>query len=247
MKNAFDNIILIGRPASGKSEFTDYIKRLSTRETIEKFRIGKIVEIDDFPWLWEKFMEDNVWEKLGYKRLCSKSYPDGNFGLDPDHTEYMDLLVHKFNYEINKRYLPNSSFYNENTLLIEFSRGGSDAYRRSLNLLSPEILKKSVILYTSVSFAESCRKNTKRYEEKKQHSILAHKVDDELMEKYYNTDDWKGLTNNKETGMLVINNIKIPFTSVSNEPESTDPKVLDERYSKKLTKLFEVYNGKGII
>lgn len=235
----FDNLILIGRTGGGKSEFIDFLKKLELNERIEKFRIGNFKEIDDFPWLWEKFEEDDFWEKQGRKRLCSKRYPDGNMGLNPDHLEYLDLMIEKFNIEINRKYLSNPSFYEDNTLFIEFSRGKDDAYKRAFNLLSTNILKRSVIVYNQASFQECMRKNNKRYEEKKQHGILTHKTADEIFEKYYNVDDWEKLSNGKAIGVLELNGVNVPFVTINNEPESTDLAVLTERYSGPLIKLFD--------
>lgn len=243
MPKTIDNLILIGRPASGKSEFIDYLKKLPVNERISKFRIGRFDEIDDFPWLWEKFVEDNMWEKLGMPRLCSKQDGMGNVGLAAEHPEYFALMIEKLNYEVNRSYTSNNSFYEENTLFIEFSRGGKYGYRDSLNALDPEILKKSVILYNEVSYDESCRKNIKRYEEKKQSSILAHRVTDETMEAFYKDDDWNELSEGRNMGALTLNGVAVPFAKANNEPESADPAVLDERYSAPLIKLFGMYTG----
>ncbi len=49
MKELFEKIILLGRPASGKSEIINYIKNTPEDERKSRFHIGKLVEIDDFP------------------------------------------------------------------------------------------------------------------------------------------------------------------------------------------------------
>ena len=49
MKELFEKIILLGRPASGKSEIINYIKNTPEDERKSRFLIGKLVEIDDFP------------------------------------------------------------------------------------------------------------------------------------------------------------------------------------------------------
>lgn len=238
MTSHLEHLILIGRPASGKSELIDFLKKLPLGQRIEKYRIANIVEIDDFPWIWEKFMEDNMWEELGRKRFFSKRYEDGNCGVDPKDLAIMDLMMKKFNYEIAKKYLPDQNFYKDNTLFIEFSRGGSDAYKKSLNMLSPEIFKKVAILYNKVSYEESRRKNDKRYEEKKKHSILAHKTADEIFEQYYNIDDWDSVSGGSSCGALDIHGQKVPFVTVNNEPETTDAAELEKRYGPPLNQLF---------
>jgi len=64
MNNIFDIIILNGRPASGKSEIIDYLKKTSDADRASRFHIGKLDEIDDFPMLWTWFEEDAILEKL---------------------------------------------------------------------------------------------------------------------------------------------------------------------------------------
>ena len=55
MTKTFDHLFILGRPAAGKSEFMDFMKKISDAERSERFHIGHFVELDDFVWLWEKF------------------------------------------------------------------------------------------------------------------------------------------------------------------------------------------------
>ncbi len=48
MKNNFYVLLIIGRPASGKSEIIDFLKRVPADERREALHIGNFVEIDDF-------------------------------------------------------------------------------------------------------------------------------------------------------------------------------------------------------
>ena len=78
MKEIFDKIILLGRPASGKSEVIHYVKNLNLEERRKRFHLGQIKDIDDFPMLWTWFEEDDILEKkFGKPRLHSTS--DGYF------------------------------------------------------------------------------------------------------------------------------------------------------------------------
>ncbi len=65
----FDILILIARPAAGKSEIIHYLKQVPDDERVRRFHIGPFVEIDDFPMLWTWFEEDDILERLGYPRL----------------------------------------------------------------------------------------------------------------------------------------------------------------------------------
>jgi hypothetical protein len=50
-KDTFDILLLIARPAAGKSEIIDYLKRTALEERVRRFHIGEFAEIDDFPML----------------------------------------------------------------------------------------------------------------------------------------------------------------------------------------------------
>lgn len=238
MTQTFDNILLLGRPASGKSEFIDFIKKIPDPKRAAEYHIGAFKEIDDFPWLWEKFMEDNIWEKAGYERRYS--FAGDNPGLNEKGARLFDFCLAKFNAEVAKHYLANENFYRDGTLFLEFSRGGEGAYSHALSKLSPAILKQSVILFVLVSYEESLRRNEARYQEKLQHSVLAHKVPDLTMQLYYQTHDWLSLTKNQPSGLLAVQGIQVPFATMNNEPEITDAVLLGRRYGKALDQLWDI-------
>lgn len=238
VKNAFDNLIVIGRPACGKSEFFDFIKnRIDATDRQRRLFIAPFDGLDDFVWLWEKCREDDIWENIGYERLISKKSGHGYF--ISNHRLY-DFLIEKMNYETGNLFKSNPEYHKNKTLLIEFSRGLENAYDNALNRLSKEILERAAIFYIKVSFEESLRRNEARYQEKLKHSILAHKVPDEEMFEYYKVDDWDDITNGKESGYLTLRGVKVPFVTMDNEPESKDPVVLGPRYGAALKQLWEL-------
>ena len=53
-----DIILLIARPAAGKSEIIDYLKKTPETKREERFHVGAFDEIDDFPMLWAWFEEE---------------------------------------------------------------------------------------------------------------------------------------------------------------------------------------------
>jgi len=235
----FDHILLLGRPASGKSEFIDCLKSKSDAERAELFHIGKLEEMDDFVWFWEKFLEDNLWEESGQARVFSHREGD-NIGLNEDAGKLFDLWIVKFNREIGEKYLPRPEFYEKGTLFIEFSRGGHGGYKKALPMLSKDILEKAAIVYVKVSFDESMRRNNARYEEKKKHSILAHKATDRVMNAFYKEDDWDVLTAGAESGHVDVQGLRVPFITVLNEPEIKEAAPLAERYKSAMHKLMEL-------
>ena len=69
--STFDILVLNARPAAGKSEVIDYLKRSPVEVRKKRFKITEFEEIDDFPMLWTWFEEDDLLEKMGYPRLHS--------------------------------------------------------------------------------------------------------------------------------------------------------------------------------
>ncbi|MBI5298871.1 MAG: hypothetical protein HY877_01020 [Deltaproteobacteria bacterium] len=189
-------------------------------------------------------MDDNLWEKAGYPRRYS--FGGTNPGLLKESGALFDFCIQKFNAEYIKHYQNNDAFYKDSTLFIEFARGGLEGYTKSLHQLSLEILKNSAILFVNVSYEESCRRNNARYQEKMKHSILAHKVPDETMQNFYQVHDWGRLTEEKASGVLTVQNVRLPFVTMNNEPELTDPVLLDQRYGLALRKLMELNESANI-
>lgn len=228
----FPVLLLLGRPASGKSEFIDFMEKTPLPERAARYHIGNLHVIDDFPILWEKFLEDDIWERLGRGRLYSRP-ADGNYTVtDPG---IWAFLIEKLNL-VAKGALNGMS--RGDTLLIEFSRGGNNGYQEALSHLSPEILKRAAILYVDVSFEESQRRNIVRYDEARRDSILTHSVPQEEMEETYKTDDWKRIAPTPH-GKITVNGINVPYATMLNEPELTDPVLLDNRYGTALTTLWK--------
>ena len=69
MKDHFDILLLLARPAAGKSEVIHYLKSLPPEERLKRFHLGELVELDDFPMLWTWFEEDDLLERMGHPRL----------------------------------------------------------------------------------------------------------------------------------------------------------------------------------
>jgi hypothetical protein len=232
--------MLIGRAGSGKSELIDFLKNVDQDERLEKYHIGTFEQIDDFPWIYSLFRDEDIWEELGNKRSLARRTENVYVTLDYD--VYI-FTVLKFNQEIQKRCEDNSAYYTKKTLFVEYARGRSDGYRKTLDTFDESILKRTAIFYMDNTFEESMRRNTVRSSDSdKEQSVLHHKTPVEVMERYYKDSDWHELTGKKSEGYIEINGIKVPFVTVWNIPESHDFKVLEERYSPPLKKLWELYS-----
>ncbi len=233
----FAHLFVLGRPAGGKSEFIDFMKKLPSSERAACFGIGRFEEVDDFPWLWEACLDDDAREQRGERRLVSERTPEGYNIVKP---RFRGSLVERFNETIAAKYLANPRFYEDGTLLIEFARGVGDGFRDSLERFDPRILDRAAILYIQVSFEESYRRNSARYRKGQEESILFHKVPDADMFGYFRDNDWRQMTGGAPDGRLDIGGVSVPFVAMNNEPESTDPLVLRDRYSRALNRLREL-------
>ncbi len=216
MSERFETIVLIGRPAAGKSETIDYLKQTGEAERAVRFHVGPFVELDDFPFVWDTFEIDDLLEKLGKPRV----FTDRRYYFLGDHV--WDLFIERINLEFAKRLAKDPEFTRRQTVLVEFSRGGEDAFGHALGLLSDEILARAGIVYIDVSYEESCRKNRRRFDPKQADSILYHGLPDDKMEFYYRTNDWERLSGGRKSGHIRIRDRDVPFAVFVNEPEQTD-------------------------
>jgi len=164
--------------------------------------------------------------------------------MAPKGAKLFDWCLHKFNEVIAGQYLGRDTFYRDSTLLIEFSRGGQRGFGHALGVLDPAILEGSAIFYIHVSREESWRRNVARYQEKLRHSILAHMVPRETYDYFYDVNDWQELTAGDPSGWLDVKGVRVPFVTMNNEPESTDPVVLADRYSAALGRLWTLRSGR---
>jgi len=213
--NWFDKLILVARPAAGKSEIIKYLKAVPLQERISTFHIKQVEEIDDFPMLWTWFEEDAILESMGFPRLHTNSegYFLGN--------HLWHLLIKRICLEYDKKLRDDPNYHAEYTSLIEFSRGSQHGgYRAAFNHLSQSVLQSAAFLYVTVSWSESLRKNRKRFNPDKPDSILEHSLPDKKLEFMYRDDDWHDLAPHNE-GFLDINGIAVPYAVFQNEDDIT--------------------------
>lgn len=239
MKKHFEIIILMGRPAAGKSEVIDYLKKTPVKERLERFHINHFEEIDDFPMLWTWFEEDAILEKIMNKpRVHSDS--DGYFL----HNYQWNLLIERISFEYEKKL--RDEHYAENTsTILEFSRGSEHGgYETAFRSLSEDILEKACILYIDVPYEESLRKNRRRFNPNRPDSILEHGLPDEKVERLYKEIDWETFKGN-DPEFIHFGDHKIPYVVLNNMPEVTIyPEKLGPALDSCFNKLWDIKNKK---
>jgi hypothetical protein len=233
MNEHFEILILIGRPASGKSEVIDFLKKTPLPERLRRFHIAALDEIDDFPMLWTWFEEDAILEKILHKPRV-QSDAEGYFL----HPYQWDLLIERISLEYQKK-MRDKDRAGERTFLIEFSRGTEHGgYESAFRHLSPEILDKACVLYIDVPYEESLRKNRRRFNPERPDSILEHGLPDHKLERLYKEVDWEAFKG-PDPGFLLRSGRRIPYVVFDNMPEKTDrPEVLGAHLEEVLSALW---------
>lgn len=239
-KNTFDILVLNARPAAGKSEIIDYLKKCPLEERKRRFMVGEFEEIDDFPMLWTWFEEDDILEKMGYPRLHSDE--DGYFKGN----HLWHLLIRRMCFEYLKKVTRIPDYHQTYTTIIEFSRGSEHGgYREAYQHLSKEVLERMAILYLDVSYGESLRKNRARFNPNEPDSILEHGLPDRKLEKLYKDVDWHELAKDNPA-YLDIQGYKVPYVIFENEDDVTTARgnALGERLEARLQTLWQRWNNK---
>jgi hypothetical protein len=237
-KDTFDVLILIGRPASGKSEIIDFLTRLSAAARRECFHIAQLEVMDDFPILWAWFEEDDILSQtFGLPRLHSDEQRYFKF------KELWHVLIQRLNLDYAKKVRDDGSYHDHTTALIEFSRGSEHGgYAEAFQHVSDEILKRAGIVYLRVPFEESLRKNRRRFNPDRPDSILEHGLTDDKMERLYRNDDWSTIAPG-DSGHLHVQGQSVPYVVFSNEDDVTTgkPEQLSKRLESVLSTLWELY------
>ncbi len=238
--DTFDVLILIGRPASGKSEIIDFLMHTAPDIRRTRYHIAELDVLDDFPMLWTWFEEDRILsQRLGLPRLYTDE--GGYF----KHPASWHLLIERLSLEYQRRLRDDPIYHDHTTALVEFSRGSEHGgYGEAFSHLAGELLQKAAIVYVSVSFAESLRKNRRRYNPQRPDSILEHGLSSEKMERLYRADDWGSLAQG-DSGFIAVRGEHVPYAVFENEDDVTTgkPDLLSARLEVVLDELWNLRRG----
>jgi hypothetical protein len=240
--NLFAVLLLIARPAAGKSEIIDYLKNLPPETRAQRFHVGQFDQIDDFPMLWAWFEEDALLEKMGHPRLHSD--PEGYF----IENYLWDVLIERIGLEYQKKLRDLPQAAGAFTSIIEFSRGSEHGgYRSAFAHLSRQILERAALLYVDVSWEESLRKNKKRSNPDKPDSILEHSLPDPKLERLYKEIDWEQVSQ-PDPRYLSIAGFQVPYVVFDNSDDVTTRRgeALGNRLERSLQALWLLYEARPV-
>jgi len=238
MRDAFDLLVLIGRPASGKSEIIDYLMHTPADIRLRRFHISELDVLDDFPMLWAWFEEDRLLnERLGQPHLHTDA--QGYF-LYP----YLwHLLIERLGLEYHKRLHEDPRYHERVTAVVEFSRGSEHGgYAQAFLHLPEDLLRRAAVVYVQVPFEESLRKNRRRFNPDRPGSILEHSLPDQKLERLYRDDDWTALSAG-DPGFLTVRSIRVPYIVFENQDDVTTgkPDLLAARLEMMLEYLWKLH------
>ncbi len=239
--NTFDTLLLIARPAAGKSEIIDHLKQTPLPDRIQRYHIGEFDEIDDFPMLWTWFEEDEILTRLGHKRLHTDQ--EGNFNAP----HLWDLLIHRINLDYHKKLRDKPRYHERTTTIIEFARGTQPGgFARAFQHLSLEIVSRMAILYIQVSWDESLRKNRARFNPERPDSILEHGLPDKKIKRLYRHVDWDTISAS-DPAYIQIQGVQVPYVIFPNEDDVTTIRgeALANRLEDTLGHLWSLYQMSG--
>jgi len=235
-----DVILLIGRPAAGKSETIDFLKQLPDERRLQEYHIAPFEELDDFLYVWQTFEDDNIREHMGLPRRDT----DANLYFLDD--RIWDFFIERIDLDFRKKLARDPLFLEHHTVMMEFARGGENGFANAFQHLSDDVLSRATILYIDVSFEESLRKNRGRYRPEQADSILYHSLEDAKMERYYKDNDWERLSGGHDEGFIAVKGHQVPFAVFHNEPEKTlDPELLGAALRDVTGRLVKLFTHKG--
>lgn len=237
--NTFNILLLIARPAAGKSEIIDYLKRTPLAERRRRFHIAEFEEIDDFPMLYTWFEEDRILEEMGFPRL----HTDENEYFAGDHL--WNLLIRRICLDYTKKLRDAPNYHDTYTAVIEFARGAQHGgFSESFKHFDPQMLDKLAILYINVSWEESLRKNKARFNPERADSILEHGLELEKMEVMYKDSDWEQVSA-PDPEYITIQGVPVPYVVFENEDDVTTGRgaALGQRLEENLSRLWSLYKA----
>jgi hypothetical protein len=240
-EDTFDVILLIGRPACGKSRLIASLASVSPDERRCRFHIARLDAVDDFPMVWAWLEEDHILcERLGQPRLHTDA---------DDYFKYAYLwhvLLERLSLAYERRLRDDPTYHDHTTLFVEFARGSEHGgYAEALPHLGDTLLGRAAIVYVRVSWKESLRRNRCRFKPERPDGVLEHSVPEENLTRLYRDDDW-GAISQPHPDFLTVQGFRLPYVVFDNEQavETGDPGQFAIRLEPALGRLWELHRAR---
>jgi hypothetical protein len=214
MVEHFEALVLIGRPAAGKSAVVNYLARLEPARRLERFKIATPEVFSDLPYLWQTLENDDIRTRFGKSRLHSTE----EYVLkDP---WFWSFLIERLGTDCRKRLLLDADWFASHTAIVKFARGGDNAYGEAFGYLCDAVLSRAAILYVDIPHEVSVQRCHARWPQPP-YAMLTRPVPTERLDQYFRTDDWARLSTGQPDGYIQIKSYQVPFAVLSDDPQVT--------------------------
>ncbi len=140
MKEVFETVLLLGLPASGKSEIRRFLANVEEDKLRKDFHIGKTIHMDDFPYVYLMRKIDSELDKIGEKRIFADS-EELPFKDPRDWGTLIHLLDEDYFDLLSKNVIKATSYTKE--LLKRIDKAGNRVcIQNRLCLLKQEVVEK---------------------------------------------------------------------------------------------------------
>jgi hypothetical protein len=140
MSEIFEIVLLLGLPASGKSEIRRLLANVDEYGLKKDFHIGDTIHMDDFPYVYLMRKIDSVLEKNGFKRIFAES-EELPFKDPRDWGTLIHLLNEDYFDLVSKNVVKVKSYTKEFLKRIDAS-GGKVGIPNRLTILKPNVLER---------------------------------------------------------------------------------------------------------
>jgi hypothetical protein len=140
MKDTFDIILLLGLPASGKSEIRRFFAEIDPEKLRKDFHIGDTINMDDFPYVFFMRSIDEELKKMGEAGIFAEAY-EKPFADPRDWGTLIHLLNEDYFDLVNKKIVKTDS--SVKFLMDRIDRAGKKVgIDERLKSLKPAIIEK---------------------------------------------------------------------------------------------------------
>ena len=170
---------LLGRPGSGKSTLAQLIEASARKR-------GLVTQhLYDYKYLQDMFQQEIEAKVPLEERAFRQKGPEACQGFDVRDFNVLDIALEQMAKKISTEELDHSE---ENKLiLIEFAR---KEYCRALHIFGFDILRDAHLFYIKLGLETCIERVHQRVVENCSKSEFDHFVSEEIMNDYYNSDDW---------------------------------------------------------